>query len=445
MRAVAPSCNQAPELTGLRPTPAFRRNELLKWSHVDEIDLADPAGMALLARLDICWLHMSGKEQAKCLRDKHFTISISVPAVSGIVILAGGIVALRTPEGVLVADPLSAVTLSAVAARRLETVLRSRRNVMTLVHDTAGVTSQPGVPAKFSPQTVTVVAAASRLPHSAGMSGPALVQWCRGGATAWSLRAAPPLAVLAAHAASLAVVHGGVPVPAAFWSAPDSASRQDRIADSVAELANGLLGDDISDDLRRTVIDCCIAGPDSLASRIADVLGAIPACFHAGASQSPGEPPAAWRHGAALLHELGADHVMLGLRDVAHPHRAIAALRSTLSDVAAMLFLEAGTDARRATVALGSDAAEFLTRRAGPHGRIGVIIPSAATCPADLYAIAHGLTAGANATVVISAPCWGLCHQIASDFSEAGNAGWFGMGAGLDELDIVVATGSLPG
>ena len=40
--------------------------------------------------------------------------------------------------------------------------------------------------------------------------------------------------------------------------------------------------------------------------------------------------------------------------------------------------------------------------------------------------------------VIGVAPCWGYCHRMDAEGTETGNAGWFGMGAGLDEIDLIV-------
>jgi hypothetical protein len=44
-----------------------------------------------------------------------------------------------------------------------------------------------------------------------------------------------------------------------------------------------------------------------------------------------------------------------------------------------------------------------------------------------------------EATVTVSAPASGFCHRIDRLGQEAGNAAWFGMGAGLDEMDVFAA------
>jgi hypothetical protein len=85
-------------------------------------------------------------------------------------------------------------------------------------------------------------------------------------------------------------------------------------------------------------------------------------------------------------------------------------------------------------VALHSDAALFLARKAGPLGRLGVAIPTPVS-PLDLYALTHEVALVSQARIIAVAPGWGFCHRIGPDGEESGNAGWFGMGVGLDEVN----------
>jgi hypothetical protein len=53
----------------------------------------------------------------------------------------------------------------------------------------------------------------------------------------------------------------------------------------------------------------------------------------------------------------------------------------------------------------------------------------------ELYALTHEIALVSRARIIAVAPAWGFCHRIGSDGEESGNAGWFGMGVGLDEVD----------
>ena len=193
---------------------------------------------------------------------------------------------------------------------------------------------------------------------------------------------------------------------------------------------------ELSDDLRIALTDLCVSGGDSLAGRLADALAAVPACFLGDAETRPGEPPASWHFGGALLRQAGRPLVLLGLEGCPEPRRAIAVLREAISDTSALVFHETRDGQHRVTASLDSDAALFVARRAGDGGRIGVLIePQPA--PSELYTLAADIAKEAGGGVLAAAPCWGFCHRVAADGREAGNAAWFGMGAGLDELGFV--------
>jgi hypothetical protein len=67
-------------------------------------------------------------------------------------------------------------------------------------------------------------------------------------------------------------------------------------------------------------------------------------------------------------------------------------------------------------------------------GRLGVAIPTPVS-PLDLYALTHEVALVSQARIIAVAPGWGFCHRIGPDGEESGNAGWFGMGVGLDEVN----------
>ena len=53
----------------------------------------------------------------------------------------------------------------------------------------------------------------------------------------------------------------------------------------------------------------------------------------------------------------------------------------------------------------------------------------------ELYALAADLAREIGGDVIAASPCWGFCHRVGRHANEAGNASWFGMGPGLDELE----------
>jgi hypothetical protein len=116
----------------------------------------------------------------------------------------------------------------------------------------------------------------------------------------------------------------------------------------------------------------------------------------------------------------------------------VAALRAAVSDDTAVIFHESRDGQQGVTAALDSDAALFVARWAGEGGRVGVLFEPR-LAPVGLYTLAAELAREVGGTVVAAAPCWGFCHRVTAHGREAGNASWFGMGVGLDELDLLVS------
>jgi hypothetical protein len=127
--------------------------------------------------------------------------------------------------------------------------------------------------------------------------------------------------------------------------------------------------------------------------------------------------------------------VLLGVETVGDAWRTILACQKTVRNRNAVVVNETTAGTGTAPVSLDSDAAMFVARRAGPDGHLGLLLAPPSGGPADLYALAAELAQERAAGVVAASPCWGFCHRIGPDGEEAGNASWFGMGPGLDELD----------
>ena len=359
-------------------------------------------------------------------------------ASGDVALLPGGILVMRHPEAILVADPLEAVTLRDIEARQLRRSLSGRLGVATLLHTEDGITLRTQLPDLLPPQSASIVTDASKLPGQAATPGPVVIQWFANGATIWPLVPAPPSLALAASVAAVQVAENAPPVAPEFWDAADGETRLHLVAAGLVDYLSELLADDLSDDLRFALADLCVGGSDSLASRLADALAAIPACFLGDPSTSPGEPPLSWNTGVALLRRARGPLALLGLETACEPRRTIAALREAIADPTAVIFHETRYGQRGVTASLGSDAALFVARWAGADGRIGVLLEPRCS-PLELYALAAGLAQETGGAVIAAAPCWGYCHRVAADGREAGNAAWFGMGAGLDELDLLVS------
>jgi hypothetical protein len=252
------------------------------------------------------------------------------------------------------------------------------------------------------------------------------------------LVSAPPSLALAASVSAVPVAEGAPPVAPEFWFAADANTRLHLLATGLVDYLSELLAADLSDDLRFALADLCVGGSDSLASRLADALGAVPACFLGDPMALPGEPLASWSTGIAQLRRAGRPLALLGIETCREPRSAVNALREVIQDLEAIIFHETRDGQRGVTAALGSDAALFVARWSGQGGRIGVLLEPRQS-PLGLYTLAASLAREVGGTVVAAAPCWGFCHRVADDGREAGNAAWFGMGAGLDELDLLIS------
>ncbi len=399
-----------------------------------ELDLGDPASLALLRRIDLAWPQMPPEQRAHWLQCLRVTLPIRPVPTGDIALLPGGILTARHPDVVLVGDPLGTVTLRHAEAEQVRRVLTGRPGMVNLMHAADGVLLQPWLPELPPPQSVTIVPEAGNLPGLAACAGPAIIQWFTTGATVWPLVPAPPSLALAASVAAVPVGQDTEPVPPEFWVACDNDTRLHLLATGLIDYLAGLLPVELRDDLRLALTDLCISGRDSLASRLADALAAVPACFMGDPETCPGEPPASWHVGTELLHRERRPLALLGLEGCPVPRRAIAALREAIEDRSALVFHETRDQQNGVTALLGSDAALFIARRAGDGGRIGVLIESPPS-PLELYALAADIAKEAGGSVLAAAPCWGFRHCIAADGREVGNAAWFGMGAGLDELD----------
>lgn len=403
-----------------------------------DLDLADPATHAALCSIDLDWPQIAAEQREEWLQNVRVSLPIRQIATGDIALLPGGIITARHPTTCLVCDPQQAVTLDDDAARQVRRVLAGRAGVATLINTEDGVTLRSVLPDLLPPQCASIVGDASNLPGSAAFAGPVVIQWFATGATMWPMLPAPPALALAASIAAAPLSEDASPTAAEFWDASDAETRQNLLATSLENYLCELLPAELSDDLRFGLMDHCVAGNECLASELAEMLAAVPACFRADPKLCPGEPASSWSNGVALLRRARRPLAMLGIERCTDPRRAVEALREAIADESAVIFHETSEAPRGVSALLNSDAALFVARWAGRGGRLGVILETHQT-PSSLYALASELARSAGATVVAAAPCWGFCHRIAHNGSESGNAGWFGMGVGLDELDLLAA------
>jgi hypothetical protein len=231
------------------------------------------------------------------------------------------------------------------------------------------------------------------------------------------------------------------------WYAEDTAARARLIAPALTERLVEVLGPGLDDFPFFALRDACVTGHLSLAWRIAEAIGALPSCFLDDPDAVPGMPPGVWRNGIGHLRDAAGGVALLCLDKAAGTVASIRALRGVIEQAEVLAFGEQGESLPgtplNTPVPLHGDAAIFLARRASAAGWLALAVPAPAA-PVDLYARAHAAAEATGGQITTAAPCWGFLHSIGPNGKEAGNAGWFGMGAGLDEIDAMFAgSGSL--
>ncbi len=404
-------------------------------------DLGRVDSLAVLRRIDAVWSQRPVQAWLRHLQAAHIVLPPRAVGQRDVALLPGGAVVIRDPvQGVLVCDPSAAATFPADAASRMRTRATLQPDTRTLSHGRAGVALRRGLPGRLRPQTVSIVSEASDLAECFDPRGPVLVQWFAGGATAWPLVPAPPLLALAASVSATPVGARGAAAPPSVWDASGLEPRARLLSPGITEHVSDVLAAELSDDMRFAFVELLGSGNDCLTTRIAAALAVLPACFRGDPSAHPGEPPTVWQSCLPWLRSKTAPKVLLGVEALGEPRRAVRALRRAMGDSAALVF--AATSARQecAPLELASDGAFFLAQRLGARERLGVLLEPPAGVP-ELYALAAKVAERVGASVTAAAPCWGLCHRVGPAGEEAGNVAWFGMGAGLDELDDVLCDG----
>jgi hypothetical protein len=401
------------------------------------LDLCGAAAMARLRLIATFWPAWPTETRQLWLQRQEIALPPRALCDQDVAILPGGAVTVRGPDGILVCDPAEAVTLAGIEAKELRTALRRRTDAIHLLHGDSGIVRNMRLPVRLPPQAVTIIQDASRLPGHLASAGPVLIQWCSKGAVAWPMVESPLPFALAGSVAAMPVAARGQPLITEHWDGADVEARCRLLGPGIVEHASDILGDEFPDDLKDALIDSCVAGPDGLIRRIAAGLAMLPACFQAEASMPPGGRPMAWRSSIAYIDRTAPPQALLGFENVADPVTALRALRNLLDFPDALVVMEVSDVDDAEPVPLRQDAALFLGRRTHSPAKIGVIVPVPAM-PVDLYALASSLADSLGAAVTAVAPCWGFCHRIDADGDEAGNAGWFGMGAGIEEMDVLI-------
>ena len=412
-----------------------------------ELDLRSHAGFARLRRMNLLWPELPDSKRRAWSRNLEIVLPPRALAARDIALLPGGAVTIRDQNAILVCDPAEANTFNETEAKRLRRVLGVRADVATVSHAGEGIVLTRRVPKSLPPQAVTVVPDASKLPVRTGFTGAVLIQWSTRGAVAWPLVAAPPTFALAASIAATplaesrpGLVRQASPLAPETWSADDAEARFQLIAPALGEHAVDVIADTVRGDLRDALIGVCVRGSESLAWRIAQGLAMLPSCFLEDPAAIPGSPPASWRQAADHVRDATENLVLLGLDNMFGPVATIRALRDVIEDAEVLAVAGNGDALPGGPVPLHCDTGIFLARQAEEHGRLGLVMPMPAS-PVDLYTLAHDVAAMTGVRVIAVAPAWGFCHRVAPSGEESGNAGWFGMGAGLDEVDVMFADG----
>lgn len=422
------------------PATTFQHDNQAQHRRIS-LDLREESGFAELRRMDLLWPELSAIEQRAWLDRIDMMLPPCDVDKTELSLLPGGAVALRSPTELLVCDPVEATVFNQAEVKQLRRLLRGRADVTTLFHIGRGVMQHRRMPKQLPPQAVSVVPNAGKLPIRIGFSGPALIQWGHHGAVARPLVEASGLLALAVSLAAAprtgsgpGLIRGGSVIVAATWRATDVEDRCRLLSVALMEHLSDLVADTVCDELRHDLMEACVDGPESLVARIAKALAVLPTCFTADPDALPGTPPSVWRQAMDYIREAPHPRALLGLDSLIDPLAMIRSLRDSLEHAEVMAFDATGDTVLGGPVALHSDAALFLARKAGPAGRLAVAIPSPIS-PLDLYALIHEVALVSQARIIAVAPCWGFCHRIGPHGEESGNAGWFGMGVGLDEVD----------
>lgn len=407
-------------------------------------DLSTPVGMALLRRFDAQLCRLGDAEaQRAAVRRLSCEAPLSDRATAGFLVLPGGALALRREAQVLVCDPASACALAGSAAAALRAALAEEAlpglALRSVTHRADGLWLTAGLPPEEVAQAVSLLepaVLAAAWPPLANWRGPALLRWGAGGVVAWEMVPAPmPLALGASVAGE--VLPEAEALPRELWDAPTGDDRYQLLSTGLSAYLDELLGNEVSDLLRFELADYWTDGEDSLASRVADGLGLLPACFAA-----PAEAPVGlaalqdWPGAAAAIGAAGTPQAMLAIapgdwQGAWLPEARLGFLRAARQAVpaeAATLLAEGGE-----AMPLSQLGADRLARRGA--AALAVLLPLPAT-PLALLLLGHQLAQGCSAPVQLAAPAWGLWHRCdPRGGGEAGNGGWYGLGGGLEELD----------
>ena len=358
-----------------------------------DLDLRCQAGFAQLRQINQVWPELDGADRRAWLESRDIILPPCPIDEQEVALLPGGAIVLRSPDAILVCDPVEIATFGQAEVRHLRRLLRTRQDVSTLMHTPHGVMLLRRVPKQLPPQAVTIVPNPAKLPIRVSFNGPIMIQWGHNGAVARPFVAAPDLLALAASVAAAPWVgdepsqlRRGPVVASERWHAADAEDRWRLAGSAVAEHLSDLVHDTVDDELRLDLMAACVEGSDSLASRIAKALAVLPSCFAADPDSLPMTPPPVWRPAMDYIRSSVHPRALLGLDQLVDPFAAIRALREVLEHADVMAIDGDGAARFGGAVSLHSDAALFVARQAAPHGRLAVVVPTPQS-PVDLYAL----------------------------------------------------------
>jgi hypothetical protein len=407
------------------------------------LDLSTASGMALLRRFD-SQLRRMGDPQTQRAAVRGLTCQAPLSdRAAGLLVLPGGALALRQGAEVLVCDPASACGLSGPAAATLRGALQAGTpGILHVVHRAEGLQAVPELPVRGCVQAATLVLQsailAPLLPQAGQWRGPAVIRWCPGGAALWDMVPAPARLALGASVAGESLPADGGLVPPEVWDAPDGDDRYQLLSSGLFAHLDELLGNEVSDLLRYELVDHWTDGEDSLASLLADGFGALPACFATPFDRPAGQAALeAWPQARATLATTLAPLMLLGIAPEAAPPLWRGSFRQVFLRAARAVFalqpraMLVSEQPGLPPLPLLGLAADRQIRRS--EAACAVLAPLPST-PLELLVIGHRVAATMAGPAVVAAPAWGICHRFdPQGGSEAGNAGWYGFGGGLEE------------
>lgn len=406
------------------------------------LDLGSAAGMALLRRFDAQLRQFATlDEQRAAVRHLQCALPLSDRA-TGLLLLPGGSLALRQGSSILVCDPASACWLD--GARALRESLSVLPGALHAVRREEGVCLAQGKAFLGAVQAASWLPEAAALaplhPACAGLTGPAVLRWSAWGAVLWRMQPAPPALAIGISVSGEALSPGGACIPCEIWDAPHGDERYQLLSSGLFAHLDELLGNEVSDILRFELVDHWTDGDDCMASRLADELGDLPACF-----ATPWNRPAglaalrAWPGLAAALLPEAPPRAMLGIAredwqgkwQPVPRHAFLKALRQRLpATLPVELWWEPPGPPPQPLRQLEADR-----QIRNCDADCAALLPLPPSFGAGLR-LARQMAEACRAPVQWIVPAWGLSQRCDPGGGGEGNAAWYGPAALASEMAL---------